>query len=167
MCVSGDSFLLKVWSYEEISITSSYGDPMFYIKSNDSSYLKSLISLLFGSQYGLAEPFRRRSASWNSQYLYDVSKNEDHSVDIILSPYGQSCILLANPYDTSEVPMRISVSVERSRFECSVLHRVFPPVSIAHCHQRGDIRVRKRIRHLRLHSFLVSVSLPSSTTSFS
>ena len=41
---------------------------------------------------------KRRFASWNSQYLYDVSKNEDHSVDIILSPYGQSCVLLTNPY---------------------------------------------------------------------
>ena len=61
---------------------------------------------------------KRRFASWNSQYLYDVSKNEDHSVDIILSPYGQSCVLLTNPYDTSEVPMRVSVSVERSRFDC-------------------------------------------------
>ncbi|KAK8800848.1 hypothetical protein WA588_001679, partial [Blastocystis sp. NMH] len=117
VCVSGDSSLLKVWSYEEISITSSYGDPVFYIKSDDSSYFKSLFSLLFGSQF----------ASWNSQYLYDVSKNEDHSVDIILSPYGQSCVLLTNPYDTSEVPMRVSVSVER---KFSLLYPLLIAISV-------------------------------------
>lgn len=108
-----------------------------------------------------------RFASWNSQYLYDVSKNEDHSVDIILSPYGQSCVLLANPYDTSEVPMLVSVSVERSRFDCSELRWVFFRVPIANRYQCGAIPIRKGVRYLRCHSFLVSVSFPSSTTPFS
>lgn len=107
---------------------------------------------------------KRRFASWNSQYLYDVSKNEDHSVDIILSPYGQSCVLLTNPYDTSEVPMRVSVSVERSRFDCSVPYRVFSHVPVAHCYQCGAIRICKGVCHLRCHSILVSVSFPSSIT---
>jgi len=45
--------MFKLWSYERITITANIGDPIFFIKSDDSSFLKSILGLFSSSQLSL------------------------------------------------------------------------------------------------------------------
>lgn len=107
--------MFKLWSYERITITANIGDPIFFIKSDDSSFLKSILGLFLVRSCHCGFHLITRYSSWNSHLLYDVIRNEDRSIDIYLSPYRKSCILLSNPYENAEYPLMINISVQRSR----------------------------------------------------
>lgn len=46
--------------------------------------------------------------------MYDVLQQQDHPTHVFVSPYGRTCVSLANPYSKNEYPMKVSIQIERS-----------------------------------------------------
>ena len=104
LCIPGGSSLLYLFSYEEVSLSSNFGNIKYSVNGIDSSIFRFIES--FFDSWSSIRLFCNR-------IFYDYYQRRPDMSVVFLSPYRRTCITLYNQYTQSEVEMRVTLRVER------------------------------------------------------